>query len=297
MISAFKVVAFEEPIARLGSHQLQLADALAEFIYTEYAALDLIIITGDLATTGSEVDLSSAADYIRVPCQSKWWTSQDAPSLNSGDLDIFLLPGNHDRYRDDSGNAAGTNFDVVFQAYWPRNSRVNTFRLEMPDGEQLAIVAVDFCLRRNSDSRAPSAKNRWGRGRAYPDTIATLVAETRRLYDRGCTAVMWATHFPPRPPQRCSSLALIKENNLILAARECNVRYIFAGHIHRKEHYRVGIGNIEVLCAASSIAVSQDKNQIHVITVEVRDGTIASLKCDDHIYDLQSQSFINVPST
>lgn len=291
-ISAFRVYAFGEHISRLASYRPQLADAVAEFIYTEYAALDAIIITGDLATTGRAVDLAIAARYIDEPCANKWLTSRETPSLNSRDLPAFLLPGNHDRYQDDAGNSGGTGFDNAFKAYWPGISRVSTFRFEMPDHEQLAIVAADFSLRQNSDAGAPTALNRFGRGKVYGDTIAALVAETDSLYDRGCTAVMWATHFPPRPPGGSASLALMNEDALVTAASECGVRYLLAGHIHRKEHYSVGAGNLEVRCAASSIAVSNDTNQIHVITVNVVNGAIATFTCDDHIYDQRTQSFV-----
>jgi hypothetical protein len=87
-------------------------------------------------------------------------------------------------------------------------------------------------------------------------------------------------------------LALMNEDALITAAIECGVRYVLAGHIHRKERYSIGRGNLEVLCAASSIAVSNDGNQIHVMTISVVNGVIASFTCDDHVYDRETQSFV-----
>jgi hypothetical protein len=63
---------------------------------------------------------------------------------------------------------------------------------------KLAIVAADFCLRRNQDSISPAIYNRWGQGRAYEDIIGWLERETADVRRRHSPiAVIWMTHFPP----------------------------------------------------------------------------------------------------
>jgi hypothetical protein len=167
---------------------------------------------------------------------------------------------------------------------------VNTFALAMADDQQFAIVTADLSLKRNRDAGTPTSINRYGRGKAYPTTTRELVDATRKLHERGCTAVMWATHFPPSPPGECASMLLLDSDELAAAARQCGVRYLLAGHIHRRERYQ--IAGLEVLCAATSMAISSDGNQIHVLAIEVTNGSITAVNCQDHVYDVEEQTFI-----
>jgi 3',5'-cyclic AMP phosphodiesterase CpdA len=294
-LSLLKNSPFDDKINRFATHNPQLADSVAEFVYREYAAFDAIIVTGDLAATGLGAHLTPAANYITDRCTNKWWTASELPGLNSWGLPIFVLPGNHDRYCDESGTAGGREFEKYFAGHWSDDSRVKTFPLEMPDYEQLAIVAADFTLRENRDAGDFSPLLRYGRGKVYQDTITELVSETRRQHQRGCTAVMWATHFPVRPPSGTWldnwSLALLEEDRLITAAKACGVRHLLAGHIHRKERYRVPGADLEIFCAASSLATPA-ANEIHVMTIKVTNGSISDLDLQDHVYDQERLEFV-----
>ena len=293
-LSAARVLIFDERINRLASYQPQLADAIAEFVYHERDGLDAVVITGDLATTGINIDLQPAERYVAEPCSSKWLTSRQTSSLASAGLPIFVLPGNHDRYLDDVGRSGGTEFDRTFAIQWPTGARVHTRRLRSPDdAEKLGIVLVDFCLRRDADAKRPTRMNRYGRGRVYPSIVRELVSATRGLYDEGITAVVWATHFPPSPvyedEEEDDCMRLLESDALIAAAQECEIRHLLAGHIHRNHRYE--IGDLEVFCAATSTAVSEYPNEIHVLSIWVEGGRVSAVNRQDHPYNLERQSF------
>ena len=91
--------------------------ALAEVAYREGAQIEGVIVTGDLATTGHKSDLQAAYDFFRQRNGTNpYLTSNNEPTLNSPrNLDLYLIPGNHDRF--DWKRLlmpGGTDFDVTF---------------------------------------------------------------------------------------------------------------------------------------------------------------------------------------
>src|SRR6266480_4658674 len=71
-----------------------LATHLALYIDSIQDAVDAIIVTGDLATTGSEVDLSTAKAFF--------FANTPIPPVARVKLNlripVIFLPGNHDRF-------------------------------------------------------------------------------------------------------------------------------------------------------------------------------------------------------
>src|SRR6266480_922263 len=76
------------------SYSSPLATHLALYIDSIQDAVDAIIVTGDLATTGSEVDLSTAKAFFfadtRIPPVARVKLNLRIP--------VIFLPGNHDRF-------------------------------------------------------------------------------------------------------------------------------------------------------------------------------------------------------
>ena len=286
--------AFKDRLPEFANHNPMLADALAEFVYLQSDAIDAILITGDLASTGRSSDLSVAYNYIDASCTRKWQTQTQEASLKAGNLPIYLLPGNHDRYQHVLGGVGNTEFETIFSSYWPRTSKINPFILTMPDNELLGVICADFSLRKISDSGLCPPYHQFGRGLVYRDILDELVSITRKVQTAGCQAIVWAVHFPPNPPNQASNLALLRGRKLAEAASACNVGYIFSGHIHRKERYKVANTNVNVLSASTSTAnlPSPAKNEIHMVTIDVSKSIITNLVCQDHVYDENQQAYI-----
>src|ERR1700730_6313035 len=161
------------------SHDRDLARAIAEFADLNSSLLDGIIITGDLATTGLAEDLSIALSFLNAPPAAGVTSAEGMPTLAASGLNIFLLPGNHDRYATELGGPGGTDFDDIFSQYWESGSRVQAVVLERDD-EKLGIIAADFTLTQSLHSDVPYIRH-LGQGRAYPEVLKLLERMTIEL--------------------------------------------------------------------------------------------------------------------
>src|SRR5947209_20602223 len=63
------------------SHDPDLAEAAARFLYRQPNRFDLVLVTGDLATTGHPADLAVAAEYFFAPPASAWWGRSGAATI------------------------------------------------------------------------------------------------------------------------------------------------------------------------------------------------------------------------
>jgi hypothetical protein len=173
---------------------------VARVAYLRGNRLDVILVTGDLATTGDARDLRPAHEFVdAAPVSGRrapWLTAAGKPTLQAAGAPIVLLPGNHDRYQGLTKNAGGTQFDAFFANYWKTSSRgqlpaspsVQTLVvLQGGTGEKLAIVAADFTLATNAD--ADASRGGWfaylGQSKAYQVIVDALKKETadqRNLY-------------------------------------------------------------------------------------------------------------------
>jgi 3',5'-cyclic AMP phosphodiesterase CpdA len=100
------------------SHCPDLARQVARKAFQLRRQIDLMVISGDLATTGLDEDLKIAQGYINTPAQRQYLTENGTATLNFSRARIFLMPGNHDRFDDLRATAGGTNFNTVFLGLW-----------------------------------------------------------------------------------------------------------------------------------------------------------------------------------
>jgi 3',5'-cyclic AMP phosphodiesterase CpdA len=273
------------------SYSDAVAENAARFIYDRRGLFDVALISGDLSTTGRADDLKEAYDFVLSPARNKFLSAQRRPTLQGGIRTRFLVPGNHDRYVDNHGNAGSKNFELKFQEDWP-GPTVRVLVLQSRDRlSRLAILAADFCLRNNQDALRPTRMNRRGRGRAYEDIIEQLERNTANVRaQHSPIPIVWTTHFPP-DVETASWLRLLRDDLVMDAASRQSVPIILSGHLHRRiEHLSQGI---HIFCAGSMTSCEEDGNQwIHLLEFEVQGEYIQSCQKTDFRWDDGQTEFV-----
>ncbi len=273
------------------SYSDEIAENAARFIFEKRRRFDVAVISGDLATTGLDDDLAEAHRYVSAPATGRWLSDIERPTIRGGARVTFLLPGNHDRYRDNEGNAGGKRFDSIFSDEWSPfegnirpDVRVRVLR-DRKDGSRSALIAADFCLRQNSDAQAPIRFNRWGRGRAYEEIVNALEEETDRVrQEYPPLPVIWVIHFPPSIP--CKSVfSLIDDQLVVEAAHRKKIPIILSGHLHKKIEGNTKLGT-QIFCAGSMTSSEEDGNHwLHLIELNFEGEAITLCKKIDFLWN------------
>ncbi len=283
-------------VATVSSHSAAILDGLALLAWQESHALDGIIITGDLATTGNQPDLDAARDFLlEAPSPTKGYqTVAEKPTLNNpANPNIYLIPGNHDRFDGPSLNPAGSNFDSTFgttsKAQWPVGQSAYAIDVLKKGGVSLGIVGADLSLQSAAHISPTNPFQLWGAGRAYPNVIDEMVRITKQIRaEHAPVEVIWLVHFPPRFPKPSSFLRLLDEDLLIQAADNENIGYLLCGHTHHEDRYlgqkgsRIfGGKSVEVLCAGTATEhrppSSTDPRTVHFLEFDVTTGRRCSV--------------------
>lgn len=260
------------------THNLDIALQAAQTILDNRTNLDAVIVSGDLACIGNDVDLRMGRDFLNSPAHPRFqyvnWAAQ--PTISMVQSEIFILPGNHDRYLDEFGYCGSTRFDSVFHSEWGNpNPFVKTLSLKdkLLD-DKIGFVAADFCLQSDSDVVGNSL-NRFGQGRAYQNVVSLLVRETERVkLEHPGIGVVWVLHFPPSNKAVVDPrLQLIEPEKVLTAAKECSVSLILAGHIHAPR--RLMEDGVEIFVAGSATAFMEpESNWIHFHEIEAATGKV-----------------------
>lgn len=282
------------PISIFGfpaSFDSDLTESAASFIYDQQGEYDLIVISGDLATTGHNEYLRAARSYTHGTPSVAYHSNSGEPTIVAETKKKLVIPGNHDRFRNVLGASADPHFDLVFDGVWdpPIASRV----LEK-DGSHLAILGADFCLRQDDDAEAIVVINRAGRGRVYDDILVQLISKTRELKSKDkAISIIWALHFPPT--ENCpSKFKLIGSGALEDAAEKNSVQLFLSGHLHRNVEHRTRHGR-PILCAGTVASSGVDGyNWIHFIEVEVEKGRISFCEKRDFRWDDTEGDFLEM---
>lgn len=224
--------------ATVSSHSDIYADAFAAWVHANANRFDVLLISGDLASTGNPGDLRAAKRYTHSPAKSGYLSARNKPTLQSTNKPICLIPGNHDRFRN-LHYPGGAHFHAIFNAAWSAKQGVQTLFSQPRGVAQFVLIGADFSLRR-SDWGSPIygvPLGFFGQGRAYSNRVHQLGALTEQERGRHAECILiWVIHF--EPDQSASTLALLDENVL---AQELNrlrnaslaVDAILCGHTHR----------------------------------------------------------------
>jgi 3',5'-cyclic AMP phosphodiesterase CpdA len=266
---------------------------LSVFVHRYARALDIILITGDLATSGSNNDLQRALWFVDGPPigsafiadASKGFTA----TLQRGDVPIRVMPGNHDRFHDSAPFLPGNRaFDAIFTKYWKAGQGVqNQVVLRAKGGvDELAVLGADLTLRSESDATKPFGH--LAQGKAGRSIVAQLVQETKLVRDaRRPTAVVWAVHFPPKPEKPEALHELIDEEAFLTAAVDSGIGCIFCGHLHRTDQYKaVGYPSVSVNMVTTPCQGGNSPGGFCIYEVTVDNGTvIGSPKPEPYVWN------------
>jgi|GEM_PF-2249800 len=285
-----------------------LATHLTLYLESVQQGIDALVVTGDVATTGSQGNLKFAREYffgkpVRTP--EPIYEALRFSSRRDSSLPVLVMPGNHDRFEGTRCLPGGAQFEAVFGDSWDADQDVvqyNTKRVKMvvlgKDGEHLGICLADFSLRRLGDH---VGKLGWfGQGKVYDDILHDLETltvsakrEIKNLY------VIWAIHFPPVHPVEEVQLQLIDGRLIGPKAEACGVGVIICGHVHEARIYRIPTSpKLSVICAGSATSVEQAaEHALFEMELNLSKGALVAGAATKISYDSVIDEFRTVSST
>lgn len=302
----------------LVSHNPAALRAFVRFAFNNRRAFDTLLISGDLATTGSPRDLRSAYRLCsdRAATPGVCMTASGEPTLTywakSGKLDI--LPGNHDRYRSRARlcRPGGSVFDDVFcptkgPQLWCAGQGVAPGTAIRKGSTVVHIIKADFSLRRGDHGR-PSYRlvPGWlGQGRVNQVVLDELVSVTDNVRDqitrRGWVPItLWAIHFDPTSSD--PTLALLDSKLFGDAADTADVSAVLCGHTHETKIKPLSSRATALVCGTTSQARSSLAAltfwDCQVIELECSDddGTLDSIRVQWYRYERGQFRLIGAPS-
>src|SRR4030042_1128727 len=309
--------AFYERVATFTSllsvYKPDALEAITEIIYAWRNELHAIIISGDIAITGTKKDLKHAMELFKTSAnphptghwETPWLNYDGEPTFQIFNKPIIIVPGNHDRY-DNRLALPGELFYRYFESYWTAGTGGIQLTL-LPNSEDpvLAIICSDFTL--DSILHATQPMGHFCQGKVYDDRLKELVRLTETVaFSYPSCAVVWMIHFAPkfRDSQKfqehlgnLKGLAklkvrlmegltkLIDDGKLAEEAGKLGIRYIFCGHTHVYDNYYVDASNkVCILCSGSATCVSPNCDT----TIDLRDIVIENAQ----VKEIRSQALI-----
>lgn len=304
------------------TYNSDVAFSLLPEIEEQLKSCDALIVTGDLATTGSDTDLSIARAYFSGRLShDENPLAAPLPALDSiADCVLLALPGNHDRYAGTALLPDSRRFESYFGSTWDfstlDSSRGSTYDLISLQGDS----RVKLCLLRKENARqalamisADFSLDYWlegdgnfgwvGKGRVVKQILYDLEETTRKIKhemaESGAgAAALWAIHFPPCFPNIDENLQLIGGEELVDSAAALGIKLILAGHTHTPLKYDPH-GSVRVLCGGTTTGIGYEDHHFYsLIDIEV-DGEITDIRVILRRWDRFDEEFVsaaNYPS-
>jgi predicted phosphodiesterase len=274
------------------SYVPEIACGVAQFCYGLNRLFDGIIVSGDLATTGRGGDLRVAKSFIAEPPNYGPFIRHNEATISRTTLpkNIHLVPGNHDRYRDDAGTPGSPHFALTFENPHMRNLQGDVGHwVKRKNGQYIGFVYADFSLRERAHATNP-VSGPYGQGRAYAKTLSELSKLTKQLQGRGMP-VVWVIHFAPY--QTDPNLILVNFNRLSNTAASLGVLCTLCGHTHEQDH--VITRGHPVFCAGSACCVDSKNNaRLHVFEFRVESGKQPSILRKNYRWSWDRDAFVHV---
>jgi Icc-related predicted phosphoesterase len=258
------------------SYRAPALSALSEFIHARQGAYDGIIISGDVATSGSAIDHNIAFDYLdKQP--TKDWRHGNSPVLCRGETPVVLCPGNHDNYSDANPAPMPMNFMLKFGKFMPGFGldRVG-HHIFFEEQNVVALIFADFGFQGRADANGPL--HLWGGGKVHQSVLNKLVGKTRKfMADPKLRdfrkSVIWMVHFAPYEC-KSSSLELTGREQVIEAAKRFGVKNIVCGHTHESSVFDEG--EVKVYCSGAATSV-ECTNELHELTFDISTETLSRI--------------------
>lgn len=249
--------------AKPASYVRAIVSGVAQFCYERRRDVDGIIISGDLATTGLASDLNVAKTFVADPAKAAGFRSEaERPTLQAAKKDIFLLPGNHDRYASNLGATNSRTFDLIFERFLGRHDGVIGSWVRRRRECYIGFVFADFTLEERS--HATNKLYAYGQGRVYEDVLQALKDRTLELRARyPGIGLNWILHFTPYD---CGnrSLELIDWSSVAQSASALGVLTTLCGHTHQQT--KIQTAGHTVYCAGSAGCIdSENSSTAHII--------------------------------
>jgi 3',5'-cyclic AMP phosphodiesterase CpdA len=221
----------------VGSDQTDVAASAAAFVKAN--PVDMVIVTGDVATTGTWQDLAIAWNW-----------------LHALGVPWIALPGNHDRFKSevDLFPPGNPQFDYTFPTWSARQGVQVMFQRD-----NVTVIGADFTLQAGDYGEGPFGH--LGQGRVRQELVDELVRQS----DLGTFAiVIWAIHFEPDAGD--AALALL-DDDLLIAECTNEPTAIICGHTHKASRVKTFSG-IPVLCCGTTLQESQYGNWINILEID-----------------------------
>lgn len=256
---------------------------LAEQIFLYRNTIDHILFTGDMATTGSDGDLSTASKFL-IPSDSKspfLSNSQDARIGFFQPDRISILPGNHDRYSSFPPYIPENfAFERHFEFYWKLGKKINgriIIKNDSPN-DKLAILMLDFSF--SIDDIKPNSFSSWlGKGKVHHDTLYKLENIINKLKKNEIPIII-AIHFPPIQHEKIpKSLELIDSKLFRDFLIKNNIHHVFCGHVHsclNGKHTFQDI-NYYISGSATEPCLNLNTNNFHIADIEINNKIIQNI--------------------
>ena len=275
-------------VIRPASYLPEIAAGAAQFCFERFQILDGIILTGDLATTGIITDINAAHSFVTAPATAGFYAGLRTPTLGFMGADIYVVPGNHDKFSDSKGTPNCKNFELTFEANMPNlNSGVGHWVVQK-QSKHLGFVYADFCLQSRLDAE-DKVVGAFGQGRVYEDVYSELTKRTLQL--RGSfrnIPIVWIIHFAPFD---CGyGLKLNEFDKLVQGALRLKVAATLCGHTHKAS--KTTYDDHVIYCGGSAGCVdSENDSRIHVIQFDVDEQ--CRISRDNYIWDRGLHEFIH----
>lgn len=265
-------------------HRHDARIALCNFVRTRGQEFDAIIVTGDVVESGTAAHLHHAHEIL-FPVTRPASSQMPLLDFSGASKDVYILPGNHDRFFEPSRLPGNDEFSSVFGAHWPRGlGQAQALTFPVPGtGAQVVVVAADFCLHDTVDASP------WiyyaGQGTAghlatplHDSALERLKKLTERAKQRATStgvpcAILWALHFPPAILPTLPGLYLNYHHRVLKLAKQLKVKLIIAGHLHVSVPFN-GPDSV-VWTAGAATAKWAALNTIHILDINIDNrGTV-----------------------
>lgn len=245
----------------LNSSDSSILFRLTDWMVRNSDSYDLILITGDLADSGSENDMRLARAFVEGPVDLGV-LANNATTIGTGQVPtiaaiqnkpIVLLPGNHDHFISEKLRLQYPSqkthwYQSIGARYgWELdpNSRISEYRFSIGEGnlltsydenqESFAIVCADFAVDSSMDRVPLDVVGFLSQGRVGQQDLSELVTRTKSAQE--LMPVFWACHFAPEPLKPGQPipgmLNLIDSANLEQVAKDFEIPAVFSGHTHQ----------------------------------------------------------------
>ena len=268
--------------------------------------IDAVVITGDLATTGSANDIGAVSEFLHSSPSSRqpYLNSKQEATLAAVASPVWYLPGNHDRFEPTRSwirvgkflfpkffDPGGTLFDKLIDF---KSDPVHVLGVVEDSSNspsiRVVLIAADFSLKQFGDHEGLYG---WLAQGLIDDQILQKLEYTTEAQraehnenHAGTLCVLWAIHFPPGFPHISGTNRLLKEELLIDKAKQLGVSAILAGHTHEQVRYRKPKMSLDVLCCGSTTQyvppMALGANRFQIIEITAPDPGVVLIKLENY---------------